>query len=221
MQRLFQMGTDIHLQTAVYMTKKAAQDVTKEERKKAKAVNFGFLYGMGANKFVIYARDNYDVVVSLAEAEEFRDRFFSEYRALRPWHERQRRLARNYGWVQSPIGRIRHLPDIHSEDKEVRAEAERQAINSPVQSMASDMMLLSMILLHPQMSPDDAKIVGTVHDSLLFEVREESVAHWVPIIKNTMENLPLKRKFGVTLTVPIVADVTVGQHWSEGKAWAA
>lgn len=218
MQRLFLLGEDIHLQTAVQMTGKRSQDVTKEERKKAKAVNFGFLYGMGAKKFVIYARDHYDVEVSLEEAEAFRARFFDAYKALHPWHARQRRLANLYHRVQSPIGRVRHLPDILSPDKEVRGEAERQAINSPVQSLASDMMLLSLVLLDEQLPPHEVRIVGSVHDSLLFEIRKDKVEKWVSVIRETMEHLPLEEKFGLKFTVPIKADITIGRHWSEGKA---
>lgn len=217
MQRYFRMGHDIHLATAIKVTGLPADRIDKETRKKAKAVNFGFLFGMGAKKFVEYARDNYGVVVTLEEAEEIRDAFFREYSSLKKWHERQRRLARNYGQVQSLIGRIRHLPDIESEDKEVRAEAERQAINSPVQGLASDLNLLSMVMLHEMMPPDEARIVASVHDALLFEIREDRIDHWIPIIRNTMENLPLKKKFGAELDIPIQVDITVGKHWSEGE----
>jgi DNA polymerase-1 len=217
MMRLFQMDQDIHLQTAVQVTGKPPERISKEERKKAKAVNFGFLFGMGYKKFVDYARDNYEVVVELDEAKKVRDKFFTTFRGLRPWHERQRRLVRKYGRVQSAIGRVRHLPDIESQDEEVRQEAERQAINSPVQGLASDMMLLAMNMLHAEMPPEEARIVGSVHDSLLIEVRDDRVDYWAPYVKHVMENLPLKKKFGATLTVPIKVDVTVGTHWGEGK----
>lgn len=83
------------------------------------------------------------------------------------------------------------------------------------------MMLLSLVLLHRRMPPDEARIVGTVHDSILVEVREDLVDKWVPIIKHTMENLPLLEWFGAELSVPIVADVTVGTHWGEGEPWAS
>jgi DNA polymerase-1 len=216
MKRLFQLGQDIHLATAMQVTGKSAEAISSEERKKAKAVNFGFLYGMGYKKFVDYARDNYGVHVELEEAKAVRERFFSTFSGLRPWHERQRRLVRNYGRVQSLIGRIRHLPDIESGDEEIRKEAERQAINSPVQSMASDMMLIALIYLHERMPPDEAKVTGTVHDSILFEIREDCVDHWVSVMRETMENLPLKKLFGAELSVPITVDIKVGDHWSEG-----
>lgn len=217
LMRHYARGFDVHMATAIKMTGKPEHAIESEERKKAKAVNFGFLFGMGAKKFVDYAFDNYGVIVTLEEAEAFRDAFFSEYSSLKPWHERQRRLARNYKQVSSLIGRTRHLPDIDSEDKEVRAEAERQAINSPVQGLASDLNLLSMIILDKMIPDDEAKIVASVHDAILFEIRNDRVKHWVPIIKHTMENLPLKKMFGVELDIPLVADVKIGQHWGEGE----
>jgi len=218
MLRIFHQDGDIHMATAVKVTQKPEAKITKEERKKAKGVNFGFVFGMGSNKFVDYARDSYGVTVSESEAKVFREAFFDQFPRLQPWHERQRRLARQYSRVQSAIGRVRHLPDVASQDKEVRAEAERQAINSPVQGLASDMMLLALTMLHSMMPPDEARIVGTVHDSILFEIREDVVDKWVPVIRQTMEHLPLKKKFGVELTVPIKVDITVGTHWGEGTA---
>lgn len=215
MLRMFASGEDIHMNTACATTGKMPDEITKEERKKAKGVNFGFLYGMGAHKFVDYARDSYDVIVSEDEAERVRERFFEAYPALRPWHERQRRIARRHQRVTSPLGRTRHLPDIISEDKMVRADAERQAINSPVQGTASDIMLTSLIELHRAFNPKRARIVGTVHDSILFEVREEHLQETCHLIKNTMENPPIKRRFGADITVPLVADIEVGRHWGE------
>lgn len=217
MTRIFQMDGDPHMTMAMAMTGKTAEHITSEERKKAKAVNFGFLYGMGASKFVDYARDSYGVNVSEAEAKMVRKRFFEQYQTLLPWHERQRRLVNQYQRVQSIIGRVRHLPDVLSEDKEVRAEAERQAINSPVQGLGSDFCLLSMNLLHEMMPPSEARVVGTVHDSILFEIRKDRVKHWAKVIHTTMENLPLKKMFGAQLSIPIKVDVKSGRHWAEGK----
>jgi len=217
MMRLFQMGEDIHMATAILMTGKVPAEISSEERKKAKAVNFGFLYGMGWRKFIIYARDNYDVVVTDEEAQLFRKRFFAQFSKLAMWHARQRRLVRQYHQVSSAIGRVRHLPDILSEDEDVAAEAERQAINSPVQGLGSDLMLISLNRLHPQFPTDEVRIVGTVHDSGLFEIRDDVVDKWVPVIRDTMQDLPLKKMFGAQLTVPIVVDIKVGKHWGEGE----
>ena len=215
MQRAFLTGQDLHLLTATSLTGKTGSSVTKEERKKAKAVNFGFLYGMYPKKFKAYAFENFELEVSLAEAELARHKYFEDYPDLIQWHDRQKRVAHNYHRVTSPIGRVRHLPDILSSDHSVRMEAERQAINSPVQSMASDMMLFSMVKLHDVLDSREAAMVGTLHDAIFFEVREDKIDKWAPIIKETMEGLPLRKTFGTELEVPIVADVEYGEHWGE------
>lgn len=215
MLRLYQNQEDIHLATASWVMGIPSSQVTKEDRKKAKAVNFGFVYGMGAKKFIITAFEKYELKFSLDEATEIRRLFFQQFKGLLPWHARQRRLVSEHGRVTSPIGRVRHLPDIFSEDWKVRAEAERQAINSPVQSFASDMNLLAMIETKKKFDRRgiEGYPLGTVHDATLFEIRNEDVGRALPVIKRTFENLPLKRRFGVDLDVPIVADLKVGTHW--------
>ena len=221
--RHYMKGEDVHMIRALRMTGKVdPKKVTKEERKRAKPVSFGYVYGMGAAKFVSYAFDNYGLKVTEDEAQRDRNQFFSDYPALRPWHDRQRKLARRYGRVVSPIGRVRHLPDITSDDEKVRQEAERQAINSPIQSFASDAMLIALIRLQRMLPPSEAKIVATVHDAILFEVRDDKLDKWLPVIKEVMEDMDyIKRLFGTEVGVPIVADIEVGRHWGEGKPWAA
>jgi DNA polymerase-1 len=208
---MFHRGEDIHTNVACRLTGKTPDQITKEERKKGKSISFGYLFGMGATKYVEYARDNFDLDVTLEESEALRDRFFSEFPALRPWHDRQRRLAQRYHRVHSPIGRVRHLPDIVSGERSVQGEAERQAINSPVQSFASDLMLVSLIELNRRGVP----IVGTVHDSILFDLPEDDVEDTLPMIREVMENPPVKRMFGADLTVPIEVDIETGTHWGD------
>ena len=215
MLRLYATGQDIHMAMAMQMTGKSAKLVTPEERKKAKAVNFGFLYGMGWHKFIATAFANYGLVVTEEEAKAFRKAFFQGFPDLMPWHAKQRRLAAEYKRVQTPMGRIRHLPDIDSANPEVQAEAERQAINSPVQAMASDMALLSLVHTARRFRREriEAYPVGAVHDAVNFEVRTSDLTLALPIIKHTMENLPLARLFGCEVDVPIIADLKVGKHW--------
>ena len=219
MMHLYQTGQDIHLATASNVLGIPMSQVTKDDRKKAKAVNFGFVYGMGWRKFILTAFSKYELTFTEEEAQQIRRLFFEQFSGLFPWHSRQRRLVNQYGRVQSPLGRIRHLPDIYSGDQGVRAEAERQAINSPVQSFASDMTMLSMLEIHKQFESLDLEghIIGTVHDALLFEVKNDQVGQCLPIIKDTMENLPLERKFGVVLDVPIISDLKVGTHWGDAR----
>lgn len=216
MLHLYNTGQDIHMQMAMRMTGKPKDQVTKEERKKAKAVNFGFLYGMGWAKFIETAWSNYGVVVTEAEAQAFRRAFFDEFPSLVDWHKRQRRLVAKYGRVESPLGRIRHLPDIHSEDQGVKAEAQRQSINSPVQSFASDMAVMALIKLDRYFMKHGygARAVGTVHDAINFEIPMDEAPRVVPLIRRTMENLPLER-FGVHLNLPIVADAKIGVRWGD------
>lgn len=213
--RTFRSGGDPHLETAMKVTGKSSGDITKEERKLAKAVNFGFLYGMGWKKFRVYADEKFQVKVSPDEAQEYRKAFFTQYRGLPAWHDRQRRLVRNLGQVTSPIGRVRHLPAINSEDDFLHGQAEREAINAPVQGFASDLTVLSMVLLHGKLERPRAKIIGNVHDAVLFEVDEDYVDEATDIIKSTMENLPLKKYFGYETTIPIAVDISVGTHWGE------
>ena len=215
LQRLYLNGEDVHMAMAMRMTGKPASQITKEERKKAKAVNFGFLYGMGAAKFVSTAWDNYGVKVTLEEAERFRKAFFQQFPMLLRWHAQQRRMVHKYKRVQSPIGRIRHLPDIVSEQRGVMNEAERQAINSPVQAMASDLCLLALVLLDRDFRRRglQARPIGTVHDAINFEIPIDELPIVLPLIKRTMENPPIEKLFGYSFSVPIVADIGVGQSW--------
>jgi uracil-DNA glycosylase family 4 len=215
MLHLYATGQDIHTTMAMKMTGKPADRVTKDERKKAKAVNFGFLYGMGVNKFIETAWSNYGVRVTEQESKAFRDAFFTQFPMLLKWHARQRRLVSQYKRVESPLGRVRHLPDIDSPNQGVRSEAERQAINSPVQSFASDMALLSMVRITEEFKRQGMRAhpIGTVHDAINFEIPDEELSVALPIIKDNMENLPLRRMFGVNLDVPIIADLKVGTRW--------
>lgn len=215
--QLYLNGEDVHMAMAMRMTGKPASKITKEERKKAKAVNFGFLYGMGWRKFIETAFNNYDLVVTEAEAQAARTAFFQQFPGLLKWHAQQRRMAHKNQRVQSPLGRIRHLPDIKSPEKGVVGEAERQAINSPVQAMASDLCLLSMVLLDRKFRKSglQARPIGTVHDAINFEVPNEELPQVLPLIKRTMENPPLAQLFGYELSIPIVADIQVGSAWGE------
>lgn len=216
---LIRNGVDVHATMAAKMTGKPLSKITGEERKAAKPVNFGYIYGMGWRKFIETAKTKYGIHFSDQDAQDSRKAFFEMYPSFVFWHNRQRRIVQEHGRVQSPIGRIRRLPDIYSTDKYVRGEAERQAINSPIQSMASDMNVLSMILINRQFKDQGIQghTLGMVHDSINFEIKHEDLGQALPIIKSTMENLPLQKKFGCNLDVPIVADIKVGKYWGGAK----
>ena len=229
MKRIYQTGGDIHTHTYEMITgEKVSNDkyIKKEQRKKAKAVNFGFVYGMGWRKFKIYARDNYGVDLTDKEAEQWRERFFQAYHSLPKWHSKQRRIVQSMGQVRSPIGRLRRLPDIYSTDKSKRAEAERQSINSPVQGFGSDLTILGMseIMGNAQyydpdyvLDKDKFFVIGTVHDATLFEVRNDYLMEFCPKAKHILEHpKALEDVFHFDTDVPIVADVAVGKSWGAG-----
>jgi DNA polymerase-1 len=223
MLHLYNTDQDIHAATASWVLGVPMAQVSKEDRKKAKAVNFGFVYGMGAKKFVYTAFTKYDLRFTEEEAQAIRKSFFAQFTGLLPWHARQRRLVNENRRVQSPLGRVRHLPDVDSGDRMVRAEAERQAINSPVQSFASDLTMLSMVLLEDRLPAAgvDGRFISTVHDALLFEIADADVAKALPIIKDTMESLPLRKKFGIEVDVPIKVDIKVGRYWGDARELTA
>lgn len=220
MLHLYKTGADIHLATASSVLGIPMSQVTKDDRKKAKAVNFGFVYGMGWRKFIATAFEKYNAVFTEEEAKAVRAAFFEQFSGLQPWHAKQRRLVNQYGRVQSPLGRVRHLPDIYSPDEGVRAEAERQAINSPVQSFGSDMAVLSMVEINKKFRKHKIKghCIGLVHDAINFEIRDDYVAQALPIIKDTMQDMSqIEKKFGVHVDIPIIADIKVGQHWGDAR----
>lgn len=229
MRRIYQTGGDIHTHTYEMITGEKVSDdkyIKKEQRKKAKAVNFGFVYGMGWRKFKIYARDNYGVDLTDKEAEQWRERFFQAYHSLPKWHSKQRRIVQSMGQVRSPIGRLRRLPDIYSTDKSKKAEAERQSINSPVQGFGSDLTILGMseIMGNAQyydpdyvLDKDKFHVIGTVHDATLFEVRNDYLMEFCPRAKHILEHpKALEDVFHFDTDVPIVADVAVGKSWGAG-----
>ena len=194
----------------------------KEKRKHSKGINFGYVYGMGAKKFVEYAKIQYDWDVELEESERIREGFFNTYQRLRPWHDRARDMVRIDGFVRSLSGRMRRLPGIYSSDRMMKAEAERQAINSPVQGFIGDLKVMGMLDIYDQLQvPYDGerlRMKGEVHDSILMWVKNEYLNEMLPKIKACMEKPSWLERFGINLPVPIVADLEVGT-WGAGKTW--
>jgi len=195
----------------------------KELRKKAKAVNFGYLFGMWWKKFKIYARDNYGVNVTDQEAQESRENFFMLYPELEDWQRRQKTTARFRGYVASLSGRRRRLPHAmlkNSKDPR-RKEAERQAINSPVQSFANELNLMAALELRSKYNRDTVRIIGTVHDSTLFLVRRAKVVPVVTEMLRIMRRPKLMDKFDIKFKIPLEGEAKIGP-WGRGvslKKW--
>lgn len=203
MKQAFEEGLDLHSMAATLVTGGEAEDVSKEDRQKGKAVNFGFIFGMGYRAFVQYAREVYGVEFTLEEAAKVRADYFNLWKGLGEWHQFQRELVAEQGYVETLFGRRRRLPAIFTGDEYERGEAERQAINSPVQGTAADLMALGLVEME---KVDNLFLVGTVHDSALAEVPSVSVA----------EQAACKMLLGgVTFSTPLEVEVSVGPRWNE------
>lgn len=174
--------------------------------------NFGFLYGMSAKTFVDYGK-GFGLNLTIDDCEKLRNNFFEAYPRLLPWHEECKEYARKNGHTWSPIGRKRFLPNINSSNWSDRGQAERQSINSGVQGFASDMCIsaLSDIVFSDIIDHERCKVLGSVHDAILFEIRDDYVEEVVPIIKDMMEHPSITE--GIDIPVPMVADVEIHQAW--------
>lgn len=218
---------DIHLATAMDVLKVAQDQIDKETRKKAKAVNFGFVYGMFAPKFVAYALEKFDLKLSLKDGKDYRRGFFRKYAGLLPWHKRVEAFVREMKWIASILGRVRHLPQVSPEyDEWVQREGVRQAINSPIQGTGSDLLLFIMALIGSYSLPWDFKIdrkkcffFGTAHDSMLNECRKDYAKELRDGILWTVKELPraLKKYFDLEMLVPILMDVEAYSDCWEGE----
>lgn len=218
MKFIFQTGGDIHTVTAQEVLGISGTP-TDEERRGAKGVNFGFIYGMREPKFQKYMLTEYGIRITLAEARAYRKRYFQLYPDLPVWHNKMRQLVRNQGYVTNLLGRIRRLPSIDSKQEGVAQEAERQGINAPTQSFGSgDLKALGMLAIHRHFDPKIVMLKGEVHDSTLTKVRTTHLKTALPTIKRLMECPPdLYNVFGVELDVPIVVDIELGPWGSKKK----
>lgn len=207
MLEIYHSNGDIHTETAKLFTN--GREPTKEERGKAKAVNFGFLYGMQAKKFVAYARDSYGQEFTEQEAKHIRDLFFAKYARLLPWHKEQEDLCEMQGGVSNLFGRFRKLPLIYSSNKWERASAARRAINTPVQGSGSDLLISAATQINKELK-GIAWIGATVHDSIIGECRVEDKDYVDSVIRRIMLHPKVLDDFGVELKVPLDIDIGWG-----------
>ncbi|MBI5466385.1 MAG: DNA polymerase I [Candidatus Kerfeldbacteria bacterium] len=201
---VFQRGDDIHASTAAFIFGVKAQDVTPDQRRSAKEVNFGVLYGMGA--FGLSERTG----ISRPEASDFIARYFETFTGVATWIARTKIKAREFGYVTTLFGRKRNLPEVNSGVAQVRNAAERMAVNLPTQGTAADLMKVAMVRVAaelPKVSPK-SRLILQVHDELVFEVPEADLAEVAKLAKHEMEQ-------AIKLDVPIVVDVKAGKNWGE------
>jgi len=184
----------------------------KEARKKAKGINFGFAFGQSANGFINYAKTKYGFEPTLQESTTFRDAYFNLYHALPAWHERQIKLAKADGFVRNLCGRKRRLPGIWSSDRSLVAECERQAINAPIQGFIGDYKAMILAELMETFPWERFRIVGEVHDSILFWFKDDSI---LEEIRQVADHPRLAKECGLNFPINFNVDIEVGR-WGKG-----
>ncbi len=207
LQRAFREGFDIHRATAAAIFHVDPDEVSHEQRDRAKVINFGVLYGMGPQRL---ARE---FEVSVKEAKDFIAQYRSAYPKVGEYLEGTVEEAKEVGYVTTLLGRVRHLPELHSGRSMVRAFGERIAVNTPLQGTAADLIKLAMVNLDARLTDEDygARMTIQVHDELVLEVPEDEIEAITTIVREEMEG-------AIELDVPLVVDVGTGPNWMEAKA---
>ena len=199
----FTQGKDIHRSTAAEIFGIALDEVTSEQRRNAKAINFGLIYGMSAFGL------SRQLGIGRADAQSYMDLYFKRYPGVQTFMHDIREKAKAQGYVETLFGRRLYLPDINSSNGMRRKAAERVAINAPMQGTAADIIKRAMIQLDQKLQNDpDIAMIMQVHDELVFEVRSEKVAFYSELIKTQMES-------AADLVVPLIVDVGQGTNWDE------
>jgi DNA polymerase I-like protein with 3'-5' exonuclease and polymerase domains len=220
--KIYKEGGDIHCMTAAIVmgiSLEAFMALKQNDpekyalgRYRAKAVNFGFIYGMGFRKFVIYAKTDYGIDYTEEEGKRIRGAFFSKYRALSSWHESVKAFVRIHKYVRCIDGRVRHLPAVVVDDDGVASSAERMAVNSPVQGFGSDLGLIALARINAGLDHNYVRVIGFVHDAIICIARKGREMEAAREVKRYMETNPLKEWFGFTPPIPIIADVSIGMN---------
>ena len=203
MLKAFTEGKDIHRSTAAEIFGVSLKEVTNEQRRNAKAINFGLIYGMSE-----FGLSN-QLGISRQEARSYMDAYFNRYPNVLQFMTDIKTKAAEQGYVETLLGRRLYLPEIKSSNAMRRKAAERVAINAPMQGTAADIIKVAMIGIDKMIFGDeDIKMIMQVHDELVFEVKAERVDHYSQLIKAEMEK-------AIKLHVPLIADVGVGDNWDE------
>ena len=200
----FRSGQDIHAATAAKIFNVPIEQVTKDQRRQAKTANFGIIYGISAFGLA------QQLDCSRSEAKALIDGYFAAFPGVIDYIERQKALAREQGYAITLFGRKRYLPDIVSHNATVRSFAERNAVNSPIQGTAADIIKMAMVTIHRRLKDEGlkAQMIMQVHDELNFNVPIDEVDKVREIVVSEMQNV-------VHLTVPLIADCGVGKNWLE------
>jgi DNA polymerase I len=199
----FQRGADIHRATASKMFNIPEAELTAEQRRAAKTINFGVLYGMSAFRL------SNELSITTSQAKDWIEAYFSRYPKIHEFLDRTLEGARETGKVTTLFGRVRYIPEIQNRSFTVRGNAERMAINAPIQGTAADLLKLAMIALERKLT-GVARMLLTVHDEIVIEAPDAAAADVAGIVKETMENI-------FPLAVPLAVDAHWGKSWFDAK----
>ena len=202
--RAFREGQDIHAATASRIFGLPIEQISKDQRRRAKTANFGIIYGISAFGLA------QQLDCSRTEAKQLIDDYFAAFPQVIGYIERQKELARQQGYAETLFGRKRYLPDINSHNATVRSFAERNAVNAPIQGTAADIIKMAMVSIHHRLKSEGlkAQMIMQVHDELNFNVPSSEVEQVREIVVNEMQN-------AVHLSVPLIAECGVGKNWLE------
>jgi DNA polymerase-1 len=201
----FSLGKDVHSATAAEVFGVPLQDVSKEQRRNAKAINFGLIYGMSA--FGLSKQLN----ISRRDAQQYMDLYFERYPAVLTYMENTRIQAKEQGYVSTVFGRRLYLPEINASNAARRKGAERSAINAPMQGTAADIIKKAMLAIDKWIESipnDEVRMIMQVHDELVFEIKEQVLEPHRLTIISVMER-------AVTLDVPLIVEAGTGKNWDE------
>ncbi len=200
----FKKDRDIHLRTASEIVAGDGEEVTPRMRSIAKAINFGIIYGMGAKKL------SDELGIDLKVAKEYIAVYYERYQGVARYRDKMIEMAREKGYVTTLLNRRRYLPDINHANKRIRSEAERMAVNTPIQGTAADLIKQAMIHIHGRMNTENfrSRMLLQVHDELVFEVRKNELERLIPMVREEMESV-------YPLDVPLKVDINQGKNWDE------
>ena len=211
--RAFNEGLDIHSATAAEVLGKAVDEVSATERRNAKAINFGLLYGMSAFGLAKQLQ------MSRGEAQDYIDMYFERYPSVKQYMINTRASAHERGYIETILGRKLYTPDIQHSNQMVRRGAERAAINAPLQGSAADLIKLAMIAVDKVLPTEQAKMLLQVHDELVFEVDNDKAAEISQLIKDAMQNVLSKTAkdmgWDIDFAVPLLVETDSGANWDE------
>lgn len=208
LKQAFDDGIDIHAMTASEMFGVPVEGMPSEVRRRAKAINFGIIYGISA-----FGLAN-QLSISREEASQYIKTYFVRFPGIRDYMEATKEFAREHGYVETIFGRRAHYPEIKASNAQIRAFNERAAINAPIQGSAADIIRRAMVRMEDALDAAglSARMLLQVHDELIFEAPEEEVEKTIPVIRNIMENAAMP---AVSLSVPLQVDARAAHNWDE------